>query len=97
MRIFRHRYLFEMSSFRGLTGDVSHDLVKLARALANVLYRNTFVVAMHTFILFGGRVNWGPAVSDDAELSIKLAFSITAQHLGCDNRAGVILLRLASD
>src|SRR5262245_30026918 len=80
-----------------LTGDIAHDFVKLARALTNVLDRDAFVVTMHAFVFFRRGVNRGPAVSDDAELSIELALSITAQHLGGDNCAGMILFRLPRD
>src|SRR5215468_465958 len=86
-----------MSRLGGLPGDLSYNFIKLARALTNVLNRDAFVVAMHAFVFFGGGVNRGPAISDDAELSIKLAFSITAQHLGSDNRARMILFRLPRD
>src|SRR5690349_4664290 len=73
------------SSIRGLTGDVSDDFVKFARAFTNVLHRDALVVAVHAFVFLGGRVNRRPAVSHDAELPVELAFSITAEHLGCDN------------
>src|SRR6185503_13543233 len=80
-----------------LTGDFSHDFVEFARALANIFNRDSLVVAMHTFVFFDGRVNRRPAISDYAELSKELAFSITAQHLCGNNRRGIILFGLSSD
>ncbi len=85
-----HRGCTEKKSLIGgsITGDVSDDFVKLARAFANVLHRDALVVAVHAFVFFGGRVNRRPAISDYAELPVELAFSITAEHLRRDNCVG---------
>src|ERR1051326_3701232 len=89
---------FATDSSRGLrTGDITYNFVKLAGPLTNVFNRDAFVVAMHAFVFRGGGVNRSPAVSDNAELPIELAFSITAQHLGSDNRARMILFGLPRD
>src|SRR6185436_18832516 len=75
-----------------LLGDLPYDFEELARALTNVFHSNTFVVSVHALVLLDSSVERGPTVSDDAELSIELAFGIAAEHLGRDDRFRVICL-----
>ena len=68
----------------GLARDLADHFKHFPGTFAYVFHRDALVIAVYALVLFNRCVDRRPALTDNAKLSIELAFGVAAEHLGGD-------------